>query len=119
MPVSAMAMGAAIALPALAPLPWAALAAFAVGGLANGVFNTALATAIWTRVAPAEHGRAWAAFRWTLTACLLTGHLLGAAAGAGGARALMVCSGTATVLAGAAFLLARLRTPGGEPAAAP
>lgn len=119
MPLSATAMGAAIALPALVPLPWAATAAFAAGGLANGVFNTALATAIWTRVDPAEHGRAWAAFRWTLTGCLLTGHLLGAAAGADGARALMVSSGAATALAGAAFLLTRLRTPHETPPKSP
>lgn len=102
MPLAAVGMGAMIALPALVPV-----ASFGVGGVCNGVFNTAVATAIWTRVAPSEHGRAWAAFRWMVTCCLLTGYVSGAVAGAEGARVLVLVSGVAAALAGAMFLVVR------------
>ncbi|MEU3017402.1 hypothetical protein ABZ635_08440 [Nocardiopsis sp. NPDC007018] len=117
MPLSAVGMGAMIALPAVVAVPWAAVASFGVGGVCNGVFNTALATAIWTRVAPSEHGRAWAAFRWTVTYCLLAGYVAGALAGTGGARLLVLTSGGAAALAGAAFLAVRVRDGRGHPPA--
>ncbi|GEC99895.1 hypothetical protein KVA01_20500 [Kocuria varians] len=54
---------------------------FLLGGAANGVFNAAASRTLLTGVAPEEQGRAWAAYRWIVTCCLVGGFLTGGALG--------------------------------------
>lgn len=98
-PISAVAMGAAIAAPAIVPYPLIPLVGFVIGGFGNGVFNSSLGIVIYGRVAAAEQGRAWAAFGLVASVTVLAGYLGGALAGADNARWLMLAAGLLPIVA--------------------
>jgi hypothetical protein len=93
MPTAAVAMGICIAAPALIVNQWSTVAAFVVGGTANGLFNTGITSTIFRGVQQDEQGRAWSAFSVLAGVCALLGYLIGAATGAGHAREVMLVSG--------------------------
>ncbi|HET9168691.1 MAG TPA: MFS transporter [Actinospica sp.] len=105
MPVSAIAMGICIAVPALAVDQWTTVVAFTLGGAANGLFNVGITSAIFQGVPQHEQGRAWPAFGILAGACALLGYLTGAAVGAGYARETMLVSGVLPATVGLVALV--------------
>ncbi|MBR7838986.1 MFS transporter [Actinospica durhamensis] len=93
MPTCALAMGACIAVPAVLVDQWATIAAFVLGGAANGLFNVGITSAIFRGVDQDEQGRAWSAFGILGGTCALLGYLTGAAFGSTHARLTMLASG--------------------------
>lgn len=67
---------------ALLPPFWMAAPLYILGGAANGGFNAAVSALILGGVADPEQGRAWAAFRWIVTAAFLLGYGVGGWMGA-------------------------------------
>jgi hypothetical protein len=101
-PAAAIAMGLAIAGPAVAGYALVALTGFVLGGVGNRMFNTALGVAIYGRVDPSEQGRAWAAFGLVSSTAVLAGYLVGAVGGASNARWVMLAAGVLPILAAVA-----------------
>ncbi|WP_165860409.1 MFS transporter [Kocuria tytonicola] len=66
---------------------------FLLGGAANGVFNAAASRTLLTGVSTQEQGRAWAAYRWIVTCCLVGGFLTGGALGEHDAVAALLLAG--------------------------
>jgi MFS family permease len=106
MPLSAVVMGAGIAMPALVVDQWSTVAAFALGGAANGLFDFGITAAVLQGVDQGEQGRVWSAFGILASACALLGYLAGAATGAQHARATLLASGILPAAVGLVALAA-------------
>ena len=116
LPISAVAMGLAVAAPAIVAYPLTPLLGFVVGGFGNGVFNSSIGVVIYGRVAKTEQGRAWAAFGLMASVTVLAGYLGGALAGAGNARWMLLAAGLLPIAASLVTWVAPTRTPVAEPA---
>jgi MFS family permease len=102
--------GGAIALAAGVPLLPLALAAFVVGGAANGVELVGLRSLIHARVPDRLRGRAFSAYYSAVNAAQITALGLGGAlVGAIGPRGSLLLGGVGTLLVGAVGLLFLLR----------
>ena len=92
----------AVLLPAA---PWG-VPLFLAGGGANGAFNAAVSRTILDAVPATEQARCWAAYRWIVTFCLVTGYAAGGAFGAEHGVLALGLSG-ALALSGAAVRVLR------------
>ena len=92
-------MGAVFLVLALG-LPGVAIGAplFLVGGAGNGAFNAAVSRTILAAVPLAEQARAWTAYRWIVTCCVVGGYLTGAAFGEHDAVAALALAGGLTLV---------------------
>jgi MFS family permease len=98
--------GLGIAGGALAPVLWAALMGFSLGGVAHGVKNVLLRTLIHERAPEALRGRVFAAYNGARNGAELGALVLGGiVVGALGARAALLVAGLGPALIGAACLL--------------
>lgn len=68
-----------------------------LGGFSNGFFNS-LTNRIILRVSDEHQGRAWAAFHWIVSVCLLVGYTTGGALGSQFAQELMILAGGGVVV---------------------
>ncbi|MCT1916018.1 hypothetical protein [Kocuria rhizophila] len=89
----------------LPPAPWG-VPLFLAGGAANGAFNAAVSRTILGAVDATEQARCWAAYRWIVTLCLVTGYAAGGAFGAEHGVLALGLSG-ALALSGAAVRVLR------------
>jgi MFS family permease len=119
--VAVAAQGLGIAVPALWPAVWLALAGYLFGGAAHGTKNVLARTLIHTRAPAGLRGRAFAAFNGLRNGAELVALTLGGIAiGALGARWTLVYAGAIPVLAavvGLAWMRVRVRVavPAPEP----
>jgi MFS family permease len=117
------AQGMGIAVPALWPMVWLALAGYLFGGISHGTKNVLARTLIHHRAPERLRGRAFAAFNGLRNGAELVALTLGGIAiSALGARWTLVYAGGVPVLAAVAGLLwmrVRVRVPAPEPAPAP
>lgn len=101
MPAAAVVMGAVyVSVAVLLPPAGVIVALFAIGGVANGIFNAQLVAVIIGTVPGPEQGRAWAAWRWITATCFLLGYLTGGALGAAHSIIGMTVSGLVAAAAG-------------------
>ena len=108
--LAAVAGGGAIALAAGVPLLPLALAAFVIGGAANGVELVGLRSLIHARVPDHLRGRAFSAYYAAVNAAQITALGLGGAlVGAIGPRASLLVGGVGTLLVGGVSYLLLLR----------
>lgn len=70
-------VGAAILVEGLWPNVAVLMFAFLVGGMANGLHNTGVRTAIYQCIPPERHGIAWAQLRMLINGMVALGYLLG------------------------------------------
>lgn len=107
MPLSAVVMGVALALPVITGSIAASIVGYLVGGLANGAFNRDATSVVYSAAGTHEIGRATSAFGILATACALVGYLAGGLPGSAHVRLMVVVSGivpAAVGLLGLAFL---------------
>ena len=100
--MGAVFLALAVLLPAA---PWG-IPLFLAGGAANGAFNAAVSRTILDAVPVTEQARCWAAYRWIVTLCLVTGYTAGGAFGAEHGVLALGLSG-ALALSGAAVRVLR------------
>jgi MFS family permease len=89
---------------------WLVGCLYLAGGLANGGFNAALNETMLGRIPAHQQGRAWAAFGWIISSCLLVGYMVSGLLGESQARLVMTVSGGLTLLVGLAAAPARIGT---------
>lgn len=105
-PTAAMTMGVALALPVITRSIVVSIVGYAIGGVANGVFNRETGAVIFSVAKPHEQGRAWAAFGLIAYADALLGFLVGGLSGAAHIKAMTLASGIAPAVAGVVGLAA-------------
>ena len=109
---AAAATGLAVAAAGAAPAIWLAVAAYLVGGGANGVENVAMRSLIQHRVPAGLLGRAYAAYAAVASSAdLVSIGLGGVLVGLLGARGTLLASGVAAVLVAGAGAAAYRRLP--------
>ncbi|MDO4918804.1 MFS transporter [Kocuria sp.] len=101
----------ALALPGFGP----GAALFLVGGAANGAFNAAVSRTLLTALPLTEQARGWAAYRWTVTCCLLAGYAVGGAFGAQHAVLALAAAGALAVAGAVVRVLLPTAAPRGVP----